>query len=91
MPSKENPFDGFVDIFHELVVKRGITVRKATPKEPRGYIIVNPRDKNNILHLDQFGGVSFWNQETGQMRKLHGTYADLQLRLKVVLNAFQLG
>ena len=91
MPSKENPFDGFTEIFEELVVKRGIVVRKSTSEEPRGFIIENPRDRSNVLHLDIFGGVNFWNQKTGQVRKLHGSKADVQLRLKVVLSAFQMG
>ena len=90
MPTKENPFDVFQEVFTRLMEDYGIHIRRSTHLEPRGFIILNPRNPKDILHMDIFGAINFWNQETNHVRALHGSKAEVDLRIRTVLRAFRM-
>ena len=84
----------FQQLFTELVEKRHVKVRPANLNEhepPGAYAIENPRNPDDILYMSPFGMVFHFNKHTRRHKALHSKEAPADRRLKIILDAFQIG
>ena len=83
----------FTEIWEKLVLGKGVQIRpsRIAEGEPRGFLIVNPANKKQTLHLDIWGNVSHWMRGSNSVKRLHGENATIERRVEIVLQAFQIG
>ena len=75
----------------ELLVKHRISVIKAPAGFPKGFLIINPRNKSDYLLLTPFGNVAHCEPEKGSVRALHASDCDQETKIKVILRTFRMG